>query len=216
MAHLPSADPFQDPRLSVPGTPSSGQRPSSLVAGQDGASTLGGGLSDAHAIGGDGGTGEGALLPTTDNRLSTTLPPPSLQDVPSLTGTPAANTPNPSRPLLPSSDSNALVEKQGAIAVDTDAEVAASPQHTKNRRLLWVICGLLIAAVVIALAVALPVTLVHKKKQDESSSSVPTSNPHSPTGATTGGDGSFITTAGGVTFRYNNSFGGYCKSRLLP
>lgn len=79
------------------------------------------------------------------------------------------------------------------------------------------------AVVVIVLAVVLPVTLVHKHHSSGGGSggssganaASPTSNPESPSGAVTGGNGSQITTEDGVTFTYVNNFGGFCKFLLL-
>ncbi|KAI0959157.1 hypothetical protein AcW1_004072 [Taiwanofungus camphoratus] len=71
--------------------------------------------------------------------------------------------------------------------------------------------GATIAIVVIVLVIVLPVTLVHKHHRTSSvtGTALPTSNPESPTGATSGGNGSITSTADNVTFTYINSFGGY-------
>lgn len=186
----PSLDPFQDPRLSTPGTPGGEGYRSSLVVGHDGQSTSG--VTTNDELGG-GGVGErpNALIPSST---------PSILDTPG---------PLDSRPALLATDSTAPLaeysEKRAPAAQDD--ELAYS--RPSRRRLYWIL-GAIAAIVVIVLAVVLPVVLIHKNKKSNSSQSAsPTANPHSPTGATTGGDGSLVTTADGVTFTYNNSFGGY-------
>jgi hypothetical protein len=72
------------------------------------------------------------------------------------------------------------------------------------------------------LAVVLPVyfTVIKPKNHSAlskgSGSSGPagtpsTGNPKSPTGATSGGDGSTVILDDGTKFTYNNKFGGYCE-----
>ena len=69
--------------------------------------------------------------------------------------------------------------------------------------------------VIIVLAVVLPVTLVHKHHGSTADGggpanthdASPTSNSESPSGATTGGDGTVIVTEDGTTFTYRNKFG---------
>ncbi|KAI0337316.1 glycoside hydrolase [Trametopsis cervina] len=91
-------------------------------------------------------------------------------------------------------------------------EKAAEPRARPRRRWPIIALAALVAAVVIALAVALPVTLVHHKHSSGSGGSGSTggsaSNPESPTGAVTGGNGTLITTEDGTTFTYVNNFGG--------
>ncbi|KAI0079030.1 glycoside hydrolase [Panus rudis PR-1116 ss-1] len=115
------------------------------------------------------------------------------------------NTPDPSRALL-----NEHAVSGGDSAVDHDHLTSASPN--RSRRRLWLILlGVSVALIVVVLAVVLPVVFVVVKKHRGSSgaSGGSTANPHSPTGATTGGDGSSVTTADGTTFTYTNKFGGY-------
>ena len=95
---------------------------------------------------------------------------------------------------------------------------ASSP---RRRWPFFALAGL-IAVIIIVLAVALPVTLVKKHNNNDSASGAsssgggaaaasPSSNPESPTGAVTGGNGTVIQAEDGSTFMYINEFGGYCK-----
>lgn len=145
----------------------------------------------------------GQLVPPEPTRFSTLSP--SLLDTsanPSPMGTPS---PEHLRPILTSADKNGDNEK---------APLASHSQVRRRRRWLYLAVGSVVA-VIIALAVALPVTLVHRSRSSTSTNSAhggPSSNPESPTGAVTGGNGSVITTEDGVTFTYVNNFGGTCKS----
>ncbi|KII95444.1 glycoside hydrolase family 5 protein [Plicaturopsis crispa FD-325 SS-3] len=85
-----------------------------------------------------------------------------------------------------------------------------------RRPLVWL--ALVAAIIVIALAVVLPVVFVVVKPGQHNSSAageVPgttgggSDNPGSPTGATSGGNGSLIKTEDGSTFTYVNPFGGF-------
>ncbi|KAK0212093.1 glycoside hydrolase family 5 protein [Desarmillaria ectypa] len=104
-----------------------------------------------------------------------------------------------------------------------------SERNTPSKRrglAFWLICAA--ALVIVVLAVILPVyfTVIKPKHNNkdssqsstsgDNSSSAPetpqgngTTNPQSPTGAITGGDGSIVALADGSSFIYNNSFGGY-------
>lgn len=103
----------------------------------------------------------------------------------------------------------------------------ASPQ-ARSRRRVWIIGGLIAAAVIaIAVVVAIYFAVIkpHNDKDSDVSSgsakgshdgsSTDTSSSPSATGkptqnlAVTGGDGSKVTTEDGTTFTYQNSFGGY-------
>ncbi len=105
-----------------------------------------------------------------------------------------------------------------------------SERNTPSKRrglLFWLGCAA--ALVIVVLAVILPVyfTVIKPKHNNNnvsqnstSGDSTPppetpqgngTTNPQSPTGAITGGDGSIVTLADGSSFIYNNSFGGYCE-----
>ncbi|KAI0039236.1 glycoside hydrolase family 5 protein [Auriscalpium vulgare] len=102
-------------------------------------------------------------------------------------------------------------------------EVPSAPYPSRSekagKRRKWVLAGVVLAAV--ALAVALPVALTRNKggKSAASSSGPGTSSASAsasgpkPTGvsgaAITGGDGSTITLADGTTFTYKNSFSGF-------
>lgn len=90
----------------------------------------------------------------------------------------------------------------------------------RNRLYMWLGIGAA-AIVVIVLAVVLPVYFTVIKKHNSSGSarggtggatgsSGDATNPESPTGAVTGGDGSTITQSDGTTFTYKNPFGGFC------
>jgi glucan 1,3-beta-glucosidase len=71
-----------------------------------------------------------------------------------------------------------------------------------------------LAIVVIAVIVPVYFTVIKKDKssggtKSSSSSGTSSQNPGSPTGATTGGDGSVVIMEDGTSFVYNNSFGGF-------
>lgn len=90
------------------------------------------------------------------------------------------------------------------------------PIGTKRRPLfIWLGIGAA-AIVVIVLAVVLPVffTVIRNHPSSSGGARGSASNPESPTGATTGGDGSVITLANGTSFTYTNTFGGFCTSSL--
>lgn len=201
-----SPDPFQDSRSSVPSTPGGEVYRSSLVAERDGR-TIGG----VSAVGGGGGTREGISTPEPNKFIE--LGTPSALGSRSFVGS-LPNTPDPSRPFLLAGDSNVPIatnEKQRVVGNLKDQGLFR-PQRSRWR-LLWIIFGILVAVIVIVLAITLPVVLTRSKRRSSSAQAgVPASNPHSPTGATTGGDGSQVVTSDGVTFTYNNSFGGYCEA----
>ncbi len=81
-----------------------------------------------------------------------------------------------------------------------------------SRRLLIfiaVICALVVIAII------LPIYLFTKAKRETRLTNLPlgagaSSNPESPTGATTGGDSSVVIMEGGTKFVYQNKFGGFC------
>lgn len=129
---------------------------------------------------------------------------PSLQDADSSVGAPA--TPDLARPMLtPGTTQEKLQEN------DAEPIVASS----NRRRRVFYILAAAITAVVIALAVALPVALVRKHRNSSSGTEGPhspasTANPESPSGALSGGNGSLITAEDGTTFTYVNNFGGFC------
>ena len=139
----------------------------------------------------------------------------------------AGLSPNPSRPIL-SEDAN----RNGSGAPLTEAGVLSEkPRLINSRRRLFIWLGVGAAAiVVIVLAVVLPVYFTVIKKNSSGgggggsgssggSSGGDSTNPESPTGATSGGDGSVITLSDGTSFTYSNRFGGFCASlhsRLIP
>lgn len=112
---------------------------------------------------------------------------------------------------------------QGANMRKRDRMLAgyAGGRGGNPRRNKFIIGGIVLALIII-LAVAIPVAVTHKKSSPSSSaSSPPGSSPSAsasptsggpgqdPPGALTkGGDGSTITTDTGATFTYKNSFGG--------
>ncbi|KAI0922151.1 hypothetical protein AcW2_006923 [Taiwanofungus camphoratus] len=150
-----------------------------------------------------------ALAPPAPARYSTLSP--SLQDTSahsSFPGTPASNL---SRPLLPTGDSHAPFAKFEAEASPFPDPKVPLPSRNRRQHFMLFGAGATIAIVVIVLVIVLPVTLVHKHHRTSSvtGTALPTSNPESPTGATSGGNGSIISTADNVTFTYINSFGGY-------
>lgn len=118
----------------------------------------------------------------------------------------------------------------GAGAV-YEAEKAAGPTDTAatgarsgkrpiyKRPLFWLITAA--AIIVIVLAVILPVYFTVIKPHNDSTSGSSASgggsgsNPSSPTGATTGGNGTeVIDSATGEKFTYTNAFGGFCECFL--
>lgn len=134
-------------------------------------------------------------------------------------------TPAASRPLLPEDPnrgSEALLGAgAGAAAFDEKAGAGVGGPARRRRLGLWLGIGAA-AIVVVVLAVVLPVYFTVIKKHNNSSSGSKSgsgsggssggsgTNPESPTGAITGGDGSTITMDGGTSFTYTNQFGGFC------
>lgn len=76
-----------------------------------------------------------------------------------------------------------------------------------SRRRKFLLFGGVGLLVVIVAAVAIPVAV--KTKHSSSSGASKPSNKNLPTGPTSGGDGSTITTEDGSKFTYNNAFGGH-------
>ena len=120
-------------------------------------------------------------------------------------------TPDASRPFL-------------AGGTSEEKFVGGGEARASGRRRRWLLFALVgaVAVVVIVLAVALPVTLVHKHSSSTgsggsggASAASPTSNPESPTGAVSGGNGTVIKTENGQTFTYINNFGGICECVAL-
>lgn len=128
---------------------------------------------------------------------------------------------NNSGPLLPPAGKNETDEYLD--------EQARSPSRKKRRPALLILIGLTIL-VVIVLAVILPIyfTVIKPKQRNHSGSSGSNTDPagtgpkgegkgdpESPTGATSGSDGSTIIGEDGTTFTYNNKFGGFCKFQIF-
>lgn len=152
---------------------------------------------DMHAAR-DGGASSPLVPPDTPRFLGEGSP--SLQDS-ARNSFVAPTTPDASRPFL-----------TGGASEEKFVEGSSARPRARRRWPLFVLAGA-IAVVVIVLAVVLPVTLVHKHHSSGSGASAasPTSNPESPTGLLTGGNGSLITTEDGITFTYVNNFGGICE-----
>ena len=135
------------------------------------------------------------------------------------TGTPNNN----SAPLLQHAETDAMY---GTGGYNKEAGYGAGRRRPFYKR-PWFYVLLVVAAVVIALAVALPVTLVHKNSNSPSGASSTSGGSSGGGGssgnggggggkgstalATSGGDGSTVTTDDGSTFVYHNSFGGFCE-----
>ncbi|KAJ3996200.1 glycoside hydrolase family 5 protein [Lentinula boryana] len=132
------------------------------------------------------------------------------------TGNSVQSTPNNSSPLLVSN-------KPESDGFEHEPQQAKPGSESKRRRpIILALVGLGILAVIV-LAVILPVYFkIIKPKQNQNDSASPASasagsssvgsgsgNPASPSGATSGGDGSEIILDDGTTFTYKNSFGGY-------
>lgn len=113
------------------------------------------------------------------------------------------STPNNSSPLLAGKAENDGFE-QGR---------QETPSGTKKKRPIVLALAGLAILVVVVLVVILPVyfKVIKPKqdKQDRAAAGSGTRNPASPTGATSGGNGSQIITDTNVTFTYINNFGGY-------
>lgn len=160
----------------------------------------------------------GMPLPSGEGNRFLEQPRASFLD--SNTGNSINSTPNNSSPLLATNkaEADSLVQER-----------QENPREAKRRRpLVLALAGLAILAIVV-LAVILPVyfTIIkpkqdRKNNNDASASSSPggigsgTGNPASPTGATTGGNGSQIITDTNTTFTYINNFGGYCELLTNP
>ncbi|KAJ3714754.1 hypothetical protein C8R42DRAFT_726250 [Lentinula raphanica] len=125
------------------------------------------------------------------------------------------STPNNSSPLL-------VAAKPESDGSEHQFQSAKAKSAARRRRpIILALIGLGILAIVV-LAVILPVYFtVIKPKQDKDDATTSgasagsgsvgsgSGNPTSPTGATSGGDGSEIILDDGTTFTYKNSFGGF-------
>lgn len=169
------------------------------------------------------GVNRDPLVPPDPARFSTAVPP-SIQGstqnsyVASTPGTPI------SRPFLLRGQSSeaparALLGTDGKDAGGRTEEFGDATQgrmRTTRKRMWWLL-GITIVLIVVVLAIILPIVFVVIKRHhggssgSSGSSSGPASNPESPTGDITGGDGSTIKMADGSTFVYKNPFGGFCK-----
>jgi glucan 1,3-beta-glucosidase len=124
--------------------------------------------------------------------------------------------------LTPATERGALTPRDSTIPMAAEAAPLYSekgPVEPQRRSLLrrpicWVITAVIVVIVVVAVVV--PVVLVTGKHHKSSGSSSggssggkPSSNPQSPTGAITGGDGSTVVSSNGTSFTYKNQFGGF-------
>ncbi|KAH7929557.1 glycoside hydrolase family 5 protein [Leucogyrophana mollusca] len=157
--------------------------------------------------------------PNTPLNPSQPLEPPRasyLSPTPETADTPRGSylSPDNSSPLLPEA------EKRDNDAY-TEGPQASQPKRRSifGRPLFWLIALTVLAIVV--LAVVLPVYFVIIKPHQNNATGSNSSgggtgsgkgNPGSPTGATTGGNGSVIVTSDGTTFTYLNPFGGFWVS----
>jgi len=130
----------------------------------------------------------------------------------------AQSTPNYSTQILPV----AVADKNERDEIANDD--AQAPPIKRRSPLLLLLVGAAVLIVVV-LIVVLPVYFtvikpnhrnVHSSASTGAGSSGPagtpnTGNPQSPTGATSGGDGSTIILDDGTNFTYSNKFGGYCE-----
>lgn len=122
-------------------------------------------------------------------------------------------TPDHSAPLLTEKDNStaAFANVTPGASVPYDRGLRDRKKPFRRRWPWWIslLIGLLLLAIV-ALAVVLPIYFViirpHQHAQNVQA------NPGSPTGATTGANGSTIIASDGTTFTYLNEFGGYCES----
>ncbi|KAI6101447.1 glycoside hydrolase family 5 protein [Pisolithus croceorrhizus] len=107
------------------------------------------------------------------------------------------------------------VDEAPALALSSRSYIGPEKKPFFRRPFIW-ISLLLMAIVVVALAVVLPVYFVVIKPHNSStntnggSGTIPTTG--SPSGATSGGNGSTVVTSDGSTFTYINPFGGYWVS----
>ncbi|EGN91810.1 glycoside hydrolase family 5 protein [Serpula lacrymans var. lacrymans S7.3] len=104
-------------------------------------------------------------------------------------------------------------EKQEERRAYAERQHAGFPKRSIFKRPLFWLASLVALAIVV-LAVVLPVyfTVVKPRQNKQAYSSGgggSPGNPESPTGATTGGNGSLVVTSDGSSFTYINPFGGY-------
>ena len=131
----------------------------------------------------------------------------------------ASPSPSSSRPML--FDHTKLEASEAAAGeaalVDKEARDVQGTRPNSRRRRLYIWLGIGAAAIIIiVLAVVLPVILTKGGIGHKSGSHGSGSNPESPTGAVTGGDGSTVVMSDGTSFTYTNKFGGFCASQNIP
>jgi glucan 1,3-beta-glucosidase len=112
----------------------------------------------------------------------------------------------------PSTAGNALPDNNG-LSGQSQSRVSSLFRKKNVLRRLPIFIAVISALVVIA--IILPVHFFTKAKRETRLANSPlgagtSSNPGSPTGATTGGDGSVVIMEDGTEFVYQNKFGGFC------
>ncbi|KAH7883443.1 glycoside hydrolase family 5 protein [Phlebopus sp. FC_14] len=118
-----------------------------------------------------------------------------------------AQSPDNSSPLLPEAE-----KRNNDAFAEESSSSQPKPRSIFKRPIFWL--ATLATLAIVVLAVVLPVYFVVIKPRQTSSSAASgtgsgTGNPESPSGATTGGNGSLVTTSDGTTFTYINPFGGF-------
>jgi glucan 1,3-beta-glucosidase len=131
---------------------------------------------------------------------------------------PVSDKPTPRDSYGPSSVNDSLQGLAAEKPTEPYAEDHAPPQRRTSifkRPVFWL--AIVVALVVLILVVVVPVYFTVIKKKSSAATATPTyggSTPMpsaSPTSVITGGDGSIITTETGVSFTYQNPFGGICE-----
>ena len=142
---------------------------------------------------------------------------------PSFSAVASASGPEPDKEGATPAESTAFLsaDKDPGAIPPQPRSIATTP--FRRRPALWAVALAAVVAVVV-LAVIIPVyfAVIHKSPGNKSTNAVNggsgsgsgpgsgTGNPRSPTGATSGGDGSTII-SGNTSFTYSNRFGGYCE-----
>lgn len=130
---------------------------------------------------------------------------------------PSTTTPDNSAPLLvdqPAMDAGA--DRSPHVYANTPAydekRPAGAPRSRRRRPLLWLAALAALAAVFLAVFLPVFFTVIRPRQHKSSAAAAAHGpNPESPTGATTGGNGSLVTALDGTTFTYVNPYGGYCE-----
>lgn len=158
-----------------------------------------------------------APVPSAFSLSSTTIP--ARDSAYNPYGEPMGTPNNNSAPLLQHSEADAMY---GSGGYNKEATYLGAGRKRPFYKRPWFYLLLVVAVAVIALAVALPVTLVHKHNGPGASGGSSSGGGGSGGGggkgstalATSGGNGSTVTTNDGSTFVYNNPYGGFCECQL--